>query len=245
MRNILLTIAYDGSAYAGWQVQPNVPTVQEALEQCLLQISGVPCRLRASGRTDAGVHAEGQIANFFTESRLSAEDFARAINAVSPRDIAIREARQVPLSFDARRHNQGKHYRYTLDNARQCDLLWRGRAWHVRPTLDLNRMAEAARKLVGTHDFSAFRAADCDRETTQRTLYRCSVTSAGRRVMVDVEGTAFMKHMVRVITGTLVEVGLAKRRPDCIPELLQGGDRKQSGRTAPAHGLCLVEVFLT
>lgn len=244
MRNILLTIAYDGSAYAGWQVQPNVQTVQGALERCLQQITQVPCRLRSAGRTDAGVHANGQIANFFTESPLSSEDFARAINAVSPRDIAIRRVQEVPLAFDSRRTNKGKHYRYTLDNARQCDPLWRGRAWHVRSTLDLDKMAEAARRLVGSHDFSAFRAADCQRETTQRTLYRCSVATSGNRVMVDVDGTAFLKHMVRVIVGTLVEVAVAKRHPDCIAELLEGGDRTKSGRTAPAHGLCLLEVFL-
>lgn len=245
MRNIRLTIAYDGSAYHGWQVQPEARTVQGTIERALAQLTQGRCRLRAAGRTDAGVHAEGQIANFHTETQLSCERLRRGANALTPSDIDVLMAEDVALGFDSRRDVIGKHYRYALVNGPRLPPLARGRFHHIRKPLDVPAMAAAARRLVGTHDFAAFRAADCERKTTRRTLFRCSVGRVEGGVLhIDVEGTAFLKHMVRVIAGTLIDVGLGRMPVEAMDDLLARGDRREAGLTAPAHGLTLVEVFL-
>lgn len=245
MRNILLTIAYDGTAYSGWQVQPNCPTIQGTIETQLARMTQKPSRLRAAGRTDAGVHAEGQLAAFHTDSRFSCADFMRGLNAMTPPTIEIRAAKEVPLEFNPRHDCAGKHYRYTIHNAREMPPLLRQRAHHIRAPLDLLAMAQAGQTLVGRHDFGAFRAADCERLTTIRTLYRCTVSKSDTLVLLDVEGTAFLKHMVRVIAGTLCDVGLGRRDPSHIVHLLNNPDRSQAGMTAPAHGLTLVEVLMS
>lgn len=244
MRNIRLTIAYDGTAYSGWQIQPTARTVQGAIERRLQQMTGSPCRLRAAGRTDAGVHARGQIANFRTESEISLRGFHRGLNALLPDDIAILDVVDVPPDFDSRRNNRGKHYRYRVWNQRSPAPRWRATTWHLHRPLELQPMAAAARLLVGTHDFSAFRAASCERETTVRTLFRVTVAADPPLVTIDVEGTAFLKNMVRIIAGTLVEVGRGRRDPASIADLLREGRRPAAGVTAPAHGLTLVRVFL-
>lgn len=244
MRNLRLTIAYDGSAYAGWQIQPNAPTVQGAIEERLRAMTQAPTRLRAAGRTDAGVHAEGQVANFLTESTIPQRGFQRGLNALLPPDLAILAVDEVPLEFDARRCNRGKHYRYAIWNQRTPSPTLRGRSLHLHRPLDLVAMAEAARHLVGTHDFAGFRAADCERLTTVRTLYRVSVSGEGPLVTIDVEGTAFLRNMVRILAGTLLAVGQGDRAPDTIPALLAARDRTAAGVTLPAHGLTLVRVFL-
>jgi tRNA pseudouridine38-40 synthase len=248
MRNIRLVIAYRGTAYSGWQIQPNAPTVQGEIERRLEQMTGSPCRLRAAGRTDAGVHAEGQLANFRTESAIAVGAFLRGLNALLPDDIAIRSAEEVDIDFDSRRHNKGKRYRYRIWNERPRSPSVAPAVWHLHRPLDVEAMARAARLLVGTFDFSAFRSATCDCETTIRTIYRCSVAAAGPErpagLQIDVEGTAFLKNMVRIIAGTLVDVGRGRRDPESIPALLSSGDRTQAGVTAPALGLTLQRVFL-
>ena len=244
MRNIRLVIAYRGAAYSGWQIQPSTPTVQGEIERRLEQMTGSPCRLRAAGRTDAGVHAEGQLANFRTESAIAVGAFMRGLNALLPDDIAILSAEEVEIDFDSRRHNRGKHYRYRIWNQRAPSAGLAAAVWHLHRPLDLAAMARASRHLVGTFDFSAFRSASCDCETTTRTIYRCSVAADGPERRIDVEGTAFLKNMVRIIAGTLVDVGRGRRDPESLAELLASGDRTRAGVTAPARGLTLVRVFL-
>lgn len=242
-RNLRLLVAYDGGGFSGWQIQPRAPTVQGAIEAALQQITQRPCRLRAAGRTDAGVHALGQVANVYTESAIGCDKLRGGLNALLPDAITIRELREAPAEFDARRGARGKHYRYTIHNARVIPPLTRRAAHHVHGALDLPAMADAAARLVGRHDFAGFRSASCERETTVRTLYRCTIAAQAPTIRIDVEGTAFLKNMVRIIAGTLIEVGLSKRPPSCIDELLASGDRTQAGITAPPHGLCLIEVF--
>ncbi len=237
-------MAYDGGAYSGWQVQPATLTVQGAIEGVLERMTQRPCRLRAAGRTDAGVHAAGQLACFQTESTLSAYRFLRGLNGLLPDDIIIREVVEVAAGFDPRRHNQGKHYRYVLWHAPMIPPDVRHRAYHRPGPLDLARMAAAAERLVGTHDFAAFRSASCERETTVRTLYRCTVNDRRPEVWIDVEGTAFLKNMVRIIAGTLLGIGSGKLPVARVDELLAAGDRSRGGVTAPAHALCMMRVFL-
>jgi tRNA pseudouridine38-40 synthase len=243
-RNIRLTIAYLGTAYCGWQVQPRSPTVQGAIEEKLLLMTREPVRLRAAGRTDAGVHALGQVANFRTGSSLSTGRILRGLNALLPPDISILSAEEVDPAFDSRRGNRGKHYRYSIWNHPLASPAVGATTLHVHRPLDLPAMARASLSLVGTHDFAAFRAASCDCETTVRTLYRCTVAREGPMVAIDVEGTAFLRNMVRIIAGTLLAIGQGAGQPALVDELLSGGDRTRAGMTLPPHGLCLVRVFV-
>lgn len=243
MRNLRLVIAYDGRAYSGWQIQKNVRSVQGTIEEVLARLTGQPCRLRASGRTDAGVHAAGQMANFRSETSLDCQRLHRGLNALLPDDISIVQVDEVDAAFDSRRANGGKHYRYRIFNRREPSIEHQRNSWHFWGQLDLHAMARAGQRLVGRHDFAAFRAADCDRETTERTIYRCTISSAPPLIAIDVTGTAFLKNMVRIITGTLVDIGRGKLPETIIDEMLRTGERTLGGPTAPAHGLTLMRVF--
>jgi tRNA pseudouridine38-40 synthase len=243
-RNLKLVVSYLGAAYAGWQIQPRSPTVQGVLEAQISRMTGALSRVRGAGRTDAGVHALGQLANFRTASTVTARAFHRGLNALLPPDVAVLSVEEVPLEFDSRRAARGKHYRYTLWNDRNASPAMAATSLHIYRPLDVAAMALAARALVGTHDFAGFRASSCERETTVRTLHRCTVAKDGPVVAVDVEGTAFLRNMVRIIAGTLLEVGQGRRDPAGMVETLRSLDRKRAGVTAPAHGLCLVRVFL-
>lgn len=244
MRNIRLIVSYDGSAFAGWQMQPGQRTVQGCIEDVLARLTQAPCRLQGAGRTDAGVHAEGQVACFHSDTRLDCYRLLRGLDGLLPADICVRSVEDVDPSFNPRWHNDGKHYRYLIYRPRERDIRHHPRAWHVHGPLDLSRMAAAARQLVGHHDFAAFRAADCQRETTTRTLYRVTVSQRPPLVQLDVEGTAFLKNMVRIIAGTLVQVGKGQLELADIDRLLADGDRREAGVTAPARGLTLQQVFL-
>jgi len=243
MRNIKLTIEYDGTAYSGWQVQPNGLAIQEVMEGALAQMLGEPTRLRSSGRTDAGVHARGMVACFTTEKGLPLRAFREGLNTLLPADIAVRDAAEVPLSFNPRKHAEGKHYRYTilLDNLRSP--LARHTAWRLAGRLDLAAMRQACALFVGEHDFAAFRASNCAAKTTVRRIDALNLVEEGRFIHLDVKGSGFLKNMVRIIAGTLVEVGQGRRAPEDISRLLRDGDRQVSGMTAPPHGLCLMQVF--
>ncbi|PID39146.1 MAG: tRNA pseudouridine(38-40) synthase TruA [Proteobacteria bacterium] len=243
-RNLRLVVAYDGSTYCGWQRQPRVPTVQGTIEAALAQLTQAPVSLRGAGRTDAGVHAEGQVANFYSDSALSSHRLLKGLNALLPAPIAVRSVEDVSLDFDARRDNEGKHYRYQLYRPQHRDTERVRRAWHVFGELDLEAMARAGQALVGRHDFAAFRAADCERETTVRTLYRVGLRQRGELLLIDVEGTAFLKNMVRIIAGTLVDIGRGRLPEGRAHELLASGDRTAGGVTAPAAGLTLQRVYL-
>ncbi len=243
MRSIKLIVEYDGSNYAGWQVQPNGLTVQEVLEGALAKLLGAPVRLRSSGRTDAGVHARGMVAAFETEKLLPLRAFSDGLNSLLPADIAVREAHEVPSGFDPRRHAHGKCYRYTILNAPRRSPLLRFQAWHVRDPLDLEAMRRAAAHFVGEHDFAAFRTTGCAAKTTVRRIDRVEITTSGDLIVIDVEGSGFLKNMVRIMVGTLVEVGRGKREPESIGRLLADPRSEEAGATAPPQGLCLLEVY--
>lgn len=244
MRNLRLVIAYHGAAYSGWQIQPNVPTVQGAIEKQVMALTCAHTRVRGAGRTDAGVHAAGQVANFYTESTITTKAFFRGLNSLLPPDISIRSVVEVPLDFDARRFNRGKHYRYSIWNSPAPSPNLASTSLHIHKPLDLVLMARAARHLFGTHDFSTFRAADCTRDNRVRTLFRCGISRHGPLVHIHVEGSAFLKNMVRIIAGTLIEVGRGRRDPDSLAEVLAAMDRRRAGFTARPHGLCMMRVFL-
>ncbi len=242
MRNIRLTLEYDGTAYAGWQVQPNAPTVQEALEQALETLLQHPVRVMGSGRTDAGVHALGQTANFLTERPIPLKGVFHGLNSLLPGDIAVRRVDAMPPGFDSRRSAREKTYRYRLHVAPAPSAFARRTSWRIPFPLDEAAMAEAARILEGTHDFAAFRAAGCDAATTVRTLRRLSVSREGEFIVVEAVGNGFLRHMVRILVGTLVEVGRGKMAPDRVRDLLEHPARERAGPTAPPQGLFLVCV---
>ena len=243
MRNIRLILEYEGSAYHGWQMQKNGETVQQRLGIAIAAITGTPCMPQGAGRTDAGVHAAGQVACFQTASTIPAERFAPALNAVLPRTISVCRSEEVSLSFHPRRDAVGKHYRYTVLNRSCRSALLADRAWHVARPLQLSLMQEAADVFVGTHSFEAFCASGHSVKTFVRTIRRSVWTDMGDGLLrYDVEGNGFLYNMVRILVGTMVEVGLGKRTPESVRELLAHGDRCLAGRTAPPGGLCMMAV---
>jgi tRNA pseudouridine38-40 synthase len=239
-----LTIEYEGEAYQGWQIQPGGPTVQEVLEKALATALREPVRVRGAGRTDAGVHACGQVAAVrVTRVPTDLHRLQKSLNALTPDDIAIREIAVVDDAFDPRRDAKSRLYEYRILNARAPSPFWRRHAWHIALPLDAIAMDAAAATLLGEHDFAAFCGADAEpvRSTVRRVLEsRMQTTSSV--LVYRVEATAFLKHMVRNIVGTLVEVGLGQRAPESLTEILTGRDRTRAGATAPPHGLTLVAV---
>jgi len=242
MRNVKLVLEYDGAAYHGWQAQRDPQTLQHVLEQAIARVTHERVRVHGSGRTDAGVHALGQVASFHTTSRIPAERLVHAINAHLPDDAAVKSARDVPESFHARYSAKGKHYRYTILNATTRSPLAQATAWWVRAPLDVEAMQRAAQHLVGTHDFRAFCTQARQKGETTRTVHRLGVRKRGRRITVDVEANGFLYNMVRAIVGTLVSVGRGQRKPAEVGLILKALRRSDAGPTAPPHGLCLVRV---
>jgi tRNA pseudouridine38-40 synthase len=241
---VKLVLEYDGTRFVGWQLQPNGPSVQAEVERALESLHKGPRRVTAAGRTDAGVHALGQVVSFAEPEPLPVKAYVQGMNALLPPDVAVRAASLESDGFDARRSASGKRYRYRIENGPVRSPLVRLVAWeHFRP-LDAGAMRAAAVHLLGRHDFACFQASDCACEHAVREIRRCEVNGErGGRIDVVLEATAFVKNMVRNITGTLVEVGLGKRTPDSIGPLLLTGDRTLAGPTAPPQGLCLEEVF--
>jgi tRNA pseudouridine38-40 synthase len=246
MPNYRLLVEYDGTDLAGWQVQAQgARTVQGCLTDAIERISGERVRVTGAGRTDAGVHAEGQVASFSLGKALPVERLLAGLNGVLPRDIGIREVAAVPDDFDALRCATGKRYVYRLWNGRFRSPLRARRFLHVPRALDLAAMRAASADLVGEHDFSAFRAAGSDVRTSVRRLDRIAIAGEpGGEIELVFEGGGFLRHMVRNLVGTLLEVGHGRRPPDSMPALLATLDRDQAGPTAPAHGLCLERVDL-
>lgn len=243
MRTIKLTIQYDGTAYVGWQIQPKGLTVQGVIEEKLKGLTGEAVRLTAASRTDAGVHAMGQVAHFKTKSRLNAKAIQRALNSLLPTDIAILKVEMAPETFHARKDARSKLYEYRILNEEVRSVFHRLYAWHVPYHLDLQEMKRATEFLVGEHDFSAFRSTG----TPTRTAVRKVITAEWKKgreglLYFEIEGTAFLKQMVRTIVGTLVEVGKGKIDSEGFQKILRSKDRSQAGPTAPPHGLFLKEV---
>ena len=249
MPTVRLIVRYDGTSLSGWQRQRGVRTVQEELERAASVMARETVRVHGAGRTDAGVHALAQVAAFHTNATIPMKGWLLGLTSNLPPEIAIREAREVPDGYDPRRASGGKRYRYLILNERMRDPLLRDRAWLVYDSLDVNRMRETANQFVGWHDFKAFRAADCERIATVRHMYRVAIVEGygGRDGMLalEVEGTAFLKNMVRIITGTLVDIGRGRLDPGVVAKLLAGeGTRGDGGITAPPQGLYLDEVFV-
>ncbi len=241
---VKLVLEYDGTRHVGWQVQPNGPSIQAEVERALETLHRAPRRVVAAGRTDAGVHARGQVASFFERDPLPLDAYVKGMNALLPPEVAVRAASLEPDGFDARRSASGKRYRYAIENGPTRAPLSRLAAWQLFRPLDAGAMRAAAAHLVGRHDFASFQASDCECAHAVRDLRRCDVLGeGGGRIEVVVEATAFVKHMVRNVVGTLVEVGHGRRAPASIPALLAARDRRLAGATAPARGLCLEEVF--
>lgn len=245
MARYKLTLAYDGTEFEGWQAQaPGHRTVQAELEAALSEIAGRAVRVEGAGRTDAGVHALGQVASTWLETRLAPEVLRRALNAKLPPDAAVLRVEAVPAAFHARYHARAKLYRYALWNGPERAPLRARTHHHVPEPLDLAAMEAAAGALAGTHDFAAFQAAGSGVEDTVRTLHRVSLSGvAGHALALEVLGSGFLRHMVRNLVGTLLEVGRGRRAPGSLGALLAGRDRTAAGPTAPARGLILVRVL--
>jgi tRNA pseudouridine38-40 synthase len=243
-RFLRITFEYDGTRYAGWQIQPGQRTVQGEVERALGVLLRHPVRVRVAGRTDAGVHAFGQVCTLRTEQPVEVQPLLRGLNGVMPKDIAAVAVEEVAPQFDARHDARGKHYRYRILNRRARSAVDRARCWHVWQPLDHGAMEQALGHLRGTHDFRAFRAADCSNKQPIKELREASLTVGPRSMLeLDFVGSGFLKQMVRILVGTVVEVGRGARAPGGIPELLASHDRTLAGRTAPAQGLFLVRVF--
>jgi tRNA pseudouridine38-40 synthase len=243
VRNIRLVVEYDGSGLCGWQRQRNGPTVQQHLEEALAKLLTHDVKVAGASRTDAGVHARGQVACFQTERAIPVHGIRRGLNSLLPASIAVRVADEVPAEFHPRHSATGKHYRYTIFRGADRSPRWRARAWHHPEPLDVGWMHEASRALLGEHDFSAFRASGCTAATTVRRVEAIDFTPTPDDLLyVDVRGNAFLRNMVRILVGTLTEVGRGHREPAQVAEILASLDRTRAGITAPAPGLELVEV---
>jgi tRNA pseudouridine38-40 synthase len=240
--NIRLTVEYDGTNYHGWQIQPNCESIQAVLERAVSTFFGAPIRITGSGRTDAGVHALGQVVNFSTAKEYSPYRIRRALNALTPPDITIKEVELVADSFDARRDAQSRVYEYHILNRPTPSPFLLKRAWHLHEQLNVDAMRAASACLIGEHDFTSFRAAGCDAGHPIRKVYRATIEPRGELLVFTIEATAFLRHMVRNLVGTLVEVGKGERSPQAFADLLEARDRMKAGKTAPPHGLYLIEV---
>lgn len=242
MRNFKVTLAYDGTDFFGWQRQPGRRTVQQALEIAIGSILGVRVNATASGRTDSGVHALGQVAHFYADTRIEPPTLVRAINAKLPEDVRILDVEEVPQAFHATLDARSKRYRYVIDNAPIPDLFRRRHAWHVPRPLDADAMRRASSPLLGRHDFRSFETQWPNRTSSVRTIFDLAVERAGDRVTIEVEADGFLYNMVRTITGSLVLVGSGKRPESFVAEALLAESRADAGPTAPPQGLYLLYV---
>jgi len=242
IRNIKLTISYDGLNYSGWQNQPGKRTIQGELERVLGELTGVFIKVKGASRTDAGVSAIGQVANFLIESKIPTENFVKAINHRLPRDIVVTGAAEVDKTFDASASAKSKLYRYTIFTGKKRNVLKTRNCWHRPTLLDVAAMDSAAKMLIGEKDFKSFASAADKRQDSVRTIFRCEVTNEDKWVYIDVEGDGFLYNMVRNIVGTLVEVGRGKYSPQKIKEILKAKNRTAAGPIAPAAGLCLMWI---
>jgi tRNA pseudouridine38-40 synthase len=261
MRNIRLRLAYDGTGYVGWQVQPNGTSVQSCLESAIEQLTGTTTRVTAAGRTDSGVHALGQVANFSTESQIPIDNIRSGLQHFLPEDIVVVEADEVADDFHSTYAALGKWYRYVIHNARPRHPFLGSYAWQYEAELDIAAMQQAARRLLGTHDFRAFETQHPNRASSVRTIHRLDVArhaqfstwslwpvdgeatdDSGPFVWIDIAADGFLYNMVRAITGTLVQVGRGRMTADELTGVLEEGTRDDAGETAPACGLYLMQV---
>lgn len=241
-RNLRLTLEYDGTAYAGWQRQRESPTVQGTLEEKLGFVCGHPVDLLVAGRTDSGVHALGQTANFHTTSAMPVKRLKEVVNQLLPHDIRLVDLKEVPAAFHSTYHARAKLYRYVIRNTQDYTVFDRNAYYHFRRPLDMKRMRQAAERLEGTHDFTAFRGTLGKWAAPERTLFKITITRKGQDIHFDYYGVSFLHQMIRILTGTLVYVGTGKIKPEQITAILKSKDRKKAGPTLPPTGLFLVRV---
>ena len=242
MKNIRLTIEYDGKDFNGWQKQPNKLNIQGEIERAIEEITGEKVDLIASGRTDAGVHALAQMANFKTNSKLPVEKYPIALNTKLKKSIRIQKAEEVEENFHSRYHCKQKTYRYVINNSEQGSSIYRNLEYFIPNKLDVEKMQEAVKYFEGEHDFRAFKASGTSSKSSVRTIYKTKVEKQGDRIVIELTGNGFLYNMVRIIAGTLVEVGLGKIEPNEIPEIIEKGERARAGKTLPPQGLYLVKV---
>ena len=243
MRNIKLVIEYDGKDFNGWQKQPTKLNIQGEIEKAIKQITGEEVDLTASGRTDAGVHALGQVANFKTNSNIPIEKIPIALNSNLKKSIVIKSAEEVEERFHSRLNFKRKTYRYMINNSKYGTAIYRNLETHIPMKLDIQKMQEAVKYFEGEHDFKAFKASGTSSKSSVRTIYRAEVIDAGNeRIYIELTGNGFLYNMVRIIAGTLVEVGLGKIEPNEIKTIIESKKRENAGKTLPPQGLYLVKV---
>lgn len=240
---VAFIVEYDGTDYAGWQIQKNDITVQQKIEEALLTLNKGHITVTGAGRTDSGVHAKGQCGHFDIDSDIPAEKFTFILNTRLPKDIRIKKTWEVSEDFHSRFSAKGKRYIYRIFNAPYSSALMGRFTMHVPENLDIEKMRQAAQFIVGTHDFKAFCAQGSSVKTTVRTVSKVEVTKENELIEITVEGTGFLYNMVRIIAGTLIEVGKNKKTPEMVKEIIEGKIRKEAGMTADAQGLTMDEVF--
>lgn len=243
MKNIMVEIQYDGTNYNGWQIQPNSRTIQEEIMKALKKLTGKEISINGSGRTDAGVHAYGQVASFILESNIPVDRLPLALNSNLPNDISIINAMEVPMDFHARYSAIGKRYIYHIYEGRYRNPLFRNYSYHIHYKLNHEKMRDGAKLLLGTHDFRGFMASGSSVENTVRTIRDLDIIIKDNSIYVYIEGDGFLYNMVRIITGTLVEVGMGKISIEQVNRALETKDRTVAGHTAPPQGLFLDKVF--
>lgn len=242
MRNLKITIQYNGKNYCGWQRQPNSLGIQGNIENAIYEITKEKVKLIGSGRTDAGVHAFGQVANFKIDSDFPIEKMAIAINSQLKRSIRIKHAQEVAEDFHSRYHCKSKTYIYIIENSEQGSAIYRNLTYHVPQPLDIKKMQQAADYLVGEHDFSSFKSSGTSSKSSVRTIYAAQVLKEQERVIIQLTGNGFLYNMVRIISGTLLEIGLGNMQPEQMKEILEAKDRQKAGKTLPAYGLYLMNA---
>ena len=242
MRNIKLTIEYDGKDFNGWQKQPDKLNIQGNIEKAIESIVGHEVNLTASGRTDAGVHSLGQVANFKTDSQIPIEKIAIAINSRLKKSIVVKNAEEVDERFHSRLNCKQKTYRYVINNSKQGTAIYRNLEYHISNVLDVEKMNKAAKYFEGEHDFKAFKASGTSNKNSVRKIYKAEVYKKNDRIYIELTGNGFLYNMVRIISGTLVEVGIGKKNPEDIIQIIESKKRENAGKTLPAHGLYLVKV---
>ncbi len=243
MRNIKLIIEYDGKDFNGWQKQPNKLNIQGEIERAIMEITKENnIELNASGRTDAGVHALGQVANFKTNCNIPVKKIPIAINTKVKKSIVIKSAEEVPERFHSRYNCKKKTYRYVINNSEHGSAIYRNHECHIPQKLDVEEMRKAIKFFEGEHDFKGFKASGTSSKNSVRKIFKTNVIVEGERIFIELTGSGFLYNMVRIIAGTLVDVGLGKIKSEEISKIILSGDRKKAGKTLPPQGLYLVEV---
>lgn len=243
MRNIKITVEYDGTNYFGWQKQKNGATIQQKIEEAIKMVTGEVVDVIGSSRTDSGVHAKGFIANFKTNSTIPSERFREALNPKLPGDIVILKSEEVPDNFHARYSSKGKTYCYTILNRYEPPAIGRNYVYHLKESLDIEAMKKACKYFIGTHDFKAFKSTGSSVKTSVRTITDLHIDMEGNLMKIYISADGFLYNMVRIIVGTLLLVGINKRVPSDIKRIIEEGQREKAGKCVPPTGLCLEKVF--